>query len=81
MNMLTAIFAVVLAVVIIVIGLIMINPETASQMSIFKDTANGASQTGKSTMNEISKTNASSITGPLDETKDELLGIIRNSTS
>lgn len=80
MNMLTAVFAVSLAIVIIIIGMIMINPDTAGHFTIFKDGANEASSAGKSTMEEISRTNASLVIDPIEEKKDELIGMIKNSS-
>lgn len=80
MNMLTAVFAVSLAIVIIIIGMIMINPDTAGHFTIFKDGAYEASNTTKSTMVEISRTNVSSVIDPIEEKKDELIGMIKNSS-
>lgn len=81
MMWIVAAFASVIAVVIMVLGFIMVSPEGMEKMSVFEDTANEAARTGKSTVNDISKLNASSVMDPIVEKKDEVIAIITNNSN
>jgi len=78
MMWIVAVFASVIAIVIMVLGYIMVNPEAMKKMSIFEDSANDAAKTGKSAGNNISNFNASSIVDPIIEKKDEVVAKITN---
>lgn len=76
MMWIVAAFGSVIAVVIIVLGFIIINPESAEKMSVFEDTANEAVKTSKSTVSDISRLNASSFVDPIIEKKKDVIVII-----
>ncbi len=81
MMWIVAIFGSVIALVIISLGFIMINPDSFEKMSVFEDTASKAVKTSKSTVDDISKLNASSIIDPIVEKRDEVIDVITNNSS
>ena len=81
MMWIVAAFASVIAVVIMVLGFIIVDPEGMEKMSVFEDTANEAAETGKSTVDNISKLNASSVVDPIIEKKDEVIATITNNNN
>jgi hypothetical protein len=73
-----AIFGSIVAIIILALGYLLLDPHRAEKLSVFEHTTNEASSATKNTLDEIANTNASSLKDTIIEKKNELIGNTSN---
>ena len=78
MLLVAAIFGSIVAIVIVALGYLLLDPHRVEKLSVFEHTANDVSSATKNTLDEIAKTNATAMRDAILEKKNELIGNTSN---